>query len=151
MNEINMIIDVSHLNEKGFWDVCEYSLSPFAATHSNAFGVCPNLRNLNDNQLRAIAQKKGIVGLNLYPQFLNESGEADINDILKHTEYIISLIGDDYITLGCDFDGIDETVKNICSVSDLNYVYSVFVKNFGKQTSDKIFFKNYLKFLKSVL
>lgn len=151
MNELNMIIDVSHLNEAGFWDVYEKSNKAFIATHSNAFHICRHCRNLNDSQLKAIAEKGGVIGLNLYPNFLNESGNATIYDILKHTEYIINLIGDDYLTLGCDFDGIDKSPENINTVVDLKYIYEIFCKEFGEKISDKIFYKNYMEFLKNNL
>lgn len=151
MNELNIFIDVSHLNEAGFWDVYNNSKKPFVASHSNAYKICSHCRNLTDNQLKAVAEKKGIIGLNLFPPFLNDSGRADMNDVLKHADYIINLIGEDYLTLGCDFDGIDKEVESINSVSDLIKIYDCFTVSFGKKISDKIFYENYLCFLKNNL
>lgn len=148
MNELNMIIDVSHLNEAGFWSVCENSEKPFAATHSNAFSVCGHCRNLTDSQIRAIAKGRGVIGLNMYPPFLNESGRADINDILKHTEHILNKGSEECLVLGCDFDGIDIFPENIYGAEKLPLLYESFVGCFGKELADKIFYKNYISFIR---
>ncbi len=102
-----VLIDVSHISEKGFWDIAENSIKPFIASHSNAKKICNNKRNLSDEQLKAIKNCGGSVGINFYPPFLNELGFANIDDIIGHIEYIAGLIGIEYISIGSDFDGVD--------------------------------------------
>ncbi len=151
MESLKMIVDVSHLNRTGFLSVCEHSTRPFMATHSNAYALCGHYRNLTDDQLRMIGQTGSMVGINLYPPFLNESGQADINDILRHTEYMADILGDDKLCLGCDFDGIDYTPKGIDGVEDLYIIYEAFCNSFGKITADRIFFDNMYDFAKKML
>jgi len=122
MNSMGMLIDVSHISVKGFWDVIEMTTSPVAATHSNAFGVCPHKRNLNDSQIKAIIKNNGCIGINLYPPFLSKKS-ASISDILKHVEYILALGGKNNIGLGCDFDGVDELPEGISDVRDLHKLF----------------------------
>ncbi|MCL2301021.1 MAG: membrane dipeptidase [Firmicutes bacterium] len=106
MFELGMIPDVSHLNEAGFWDVAEEAArqaKPFWATHSNCSEAQPHRRNLSDEQLRAIFSRGGLVGLNLYTEFLGGAGTAE--DVAKHLAHLIALGGEDRAALGSDFDG----------------------------------------------
>lgn len=151
MNKINMIIDVSHLNESGFWDVVNISTKPFAASHSNVYKICKNDRNLKDDQIKAIALKNGIIGINLYPWFLNEDGKSDIYTVIKHIDYIINMIGDDYISMGCDFDGINILPKEITGIESIHKIYEIIFNEYGKKTADKIMFENALNFIKNTL
>ncbi len=147
MGNLNMIVDVSHLNEKGFWDVAEISKKPFIASHSNSYSVCPHMRNLNDEQLRAIKDCGGMVGLNLYSPFVSEQRPA-INDLIKHIDYIIKLIGEDNIGLGCDFDGMDnDSVEGLENVSDLIKLHYEIRLAYGQKIANKIFSENFLNFL----
>jgi membrane dipeptidase len=88
-----------------------------------------------------------MVGINLFPPFLKETGEACIDDILRHTEYIGNIIGEDRLCLGCDFDGIDKTPKDIHNVSELDRLYIAFEKSFGRNTANKVFFDNMYNFM----
>ena len=146
MNEKNMIIDVSHLNINGFKDVSNLSEKPFIASHSNSFELCGHPRNLKDWQIEEIKACKGIIGLNLYPPFLNSSGEADLTDVLRHASYFLNKGCEDALCLGCDMDGISHTPKDIENTAALDKVYFAFEENFGKETADKIFFYNAKKF-----
>ncbi len=151
MNRKNMVIDVSHLNLQGFKDVSAISEKPFIASHSNSFTLCPHPRNLRDWQINEIAACGGIIGINLYPPFLTEDNEADINDILRHTEYFLNKGGENMLALGCDFDGISCTPKNIEKTADMTIVYSAFEKHFGRGIADKIFFDNAKNFFDKYL
>lgn len=122
MNYLGMLIDVSHISKKGFWDVLEETKSPVAATHSNAYGVCPHKRNLDDNQIKAIIKNDGCIGINLYPPFLSQN-KATISDVLKHIEYILALGGENNIGLGSDFDGVDELPEDITDVRSLSKLF----------------------------
>ncbi len=109
MNLLGMLIDVSHLNEPGFWDVLKVSNKPIIASHSCAKALCNHPRNLNDRQLRALADNKGVVGINFCPDFLNSDGQASIDDVVRHICHIVDIAGVDTIGFGSDFDGIPYT------------------------------------------
>jgi membrane dipeptidase len=109
-NELGIVVDVSHLNERGFWDVAETSSAPLVATHSNAHALCPASRNLTDAQLDAIGDSDGIVGINFAVTFLREDGkqlpdETGLGDIVRHVDYIADRLGVDHVAFGSDFDG----------------------------------------------
>lgn len=151
MESLGIIVDVSHINEAGFWSVCENAEKPFIASHSNVYSLCRHYRNLKDDQLRAIRDTGSMVGINLFPPFLNENETACIEDILRHTEYMGNIIGEDRLCLGCDFDGIDKTPEDIHNVSELYRLYNAFVNSFGKHTADRLFFDNLYKFINKYL
>lgn len=150
MNDINMIVDVSHLNEACFWDTYKISKKPFIATHSNSYSVCENVRNLKDNQLRAIKDVGGIVGINLYPPFLTNDNFADEHNVLEHIEHMIKILGEDKICLGADFDGIDDTLKNMKNVIDYKNLFDKIKKTYGNEILKKICYENFYKFYKKV-
>ena len=109
-NALNMLIDVSHMNEKAFWDTARHSSSPLVATHSNAHTLCPQPRNLTDRQLLAIRDSGGVAGVNFGNAFLRTDGKRDsdtpLSTIVRHIDYLINIMGDDHVALGSDFDGI---------------------------------------------
>lgn len=109
-NQRGIAIDLSHLNEKGFWDVARTSDAPLIASHSNAHAICPHARNLTDDQLRAIAHSGGIVGLNFATYFLRPDGGArsdtPIDVMLDHLDHMIAVMGSSHVGLGSDFDGV---------------------------------------------
>lgn len=112
-NRLGIIVDVSHLNDGGFWDVARYSEHPFIATHSNSRSVTNVTRNLTDEMLRAIADHGGVAGLNLCPSFLHDDcgvdekeSESRIEDMVRHVLYMYKTAGEDVLAIGSDFDGI---------------------------------------------
>ncbi len=149
MNDINMVIDVSHLNEEGFWDLYKISKKPFIATHSNSYSVCKHFRNLKDDQLRAIKDCGGIVGINLYPKFLTTKENATEGDIFRHIDYMSNIIGIDRICLGGDFDGIEDTPLNIGDISQYSMLLKRIEEIYGKDILDKIAYKNFYNFFKN--
>lgn len=108
-NRLGVLVDLSHLNEKGFWDVAALSEAPLVATHSNVHALCPSSRNLTDRQLDAIKDSDGMVGVNFAVGFLREDGrdEADtpIETVVRHVDYLVERIGTDRVGFGSDFDG----------------------------------------------
>ena len=118
MNKLGMLIDVSHLNEAGFWHVLELSKDPITASHSCAKAFCDHPRNLTDEQLRALARQKGVVGVNFYPRFLKETGKATREDVVRHIYHIAEVAGVETVGLGSDFDGISETPEGLEHVGD---------------------------------
>lgn len=110
-NQLGILIDMSHLNERGFWDVARLSKAPLVATHSAIHALCPSTRNLTDEQLAAIADSDGLVGINFHKGFLREDGDfradTSLTEIVRHINYVKKTIGIDHVALGSDFDGAD--------------------------------------------
>lgn len=108
-NRLRILVDLSHLNEKGFWDVAAISNAPLVATHSGAHSLSASPRNLTDHQLKAIGESGGMVGVNYARGFLRKDGLANrqtpMTEIARHVEYIADKIGIDHVGLGSDFDG----------------------------------------------
>ena len=108
-NELGVVIDLSHLNEKGFWDVARLSEDPLVATHSNAHALTPHPRNLTVEQLDAVRDSNGIVGLNFAVSFLRDDGARDadtpVSRMVDHIEYLADTVGIDRVALGSDYDG----------------------------------------------
>ena len=108
-NEMKIIVDLSHITEKGFWDVARLTKAPLVATHSNAHALCPSPRNLTDRQLAAIRDTQGMVGLNFATCFLRPDGsmrpDTDIDLMVRQIDYLLEKLGEDHVGLGSDFDG----------------------------------------------
>ncbi len=109
-NELGIMLDLSHLNEKGFWEVAELSNAPLVATHSGAHALCASARNLTDRQLHAIRASGGMVGVNFHVGFLRADGKRDaettsLTEIVRHMDYMVEQMGIDHVALGSDFDG----------------------------------------------
>lgn len=108
-NQHRLALDLSHLNEKGFWDVARLSDAPLIASHSNAHAVCPHARNLTDDQLRAIRESGGIAGLNFAVFFLRPDGrdiaDTGLDVMLAHLDHMLEIMGPDHVGIGSDFDG----------------------------------------------
>ena len=106
---LNIMIDLSHLNEAGFWDAARVSTKPLVATHSNAHAICPHSRNLTDKQLAAIRESDGMVGLNFAVAFLREDGRmlanVPLEQMLRHLDHLIEHLGEDHVGFGSDYDG----------------------------------------------
>ena len=115
--KLGIIIDVSHLSERAFWDVCELSEKPIVASHSNSRAVCPHPRNLTDEQFRTICQLGGTAGINLYGPFLSERA-ATLDDVCRHIEHFCALGGASHVALGGDLDGCDTLPAGFSGVED---------------------------------
>ena len=108
-NALKVMIDLSHLNEAGFWDVARISTAPLVATHSNSHALCPHARNLTDRQLAAIADTGGMVGVNFATAFLRKDGrmisDVPLETVIRHFDHLIESVGEDHVGFGSDFDG----------------------------------------------
>jgi membrane dipeptidase len=111
--KLGILLDVSHLSDRGFWDLAAVAQRPFFASHSNARTITNRARNLTDDQIRAIIAVDGIIGITFVPAFLTDHQTAAIDDVLRHVEHICSLGGEKHIAFGSDFDGIDRHVANL--------------------------------------
>lgn len=152
MNSLGMLVDLSHISERGFWDAIELTASPLIASHSNAKKICGHKRNLTDEQILAVNKNGGVIGINLCPPFLNFLGEPTVTDVIKHIEHIAALTGNDCIGLGADFDGIDETPEDIKGVQDIDKVFDELAKlNYSQEFIDKFAGGNFLRVIKDVL
>lgn len=146
MNELGMIVDVSHLSDGGFWDVLKYSKKPVVASHSNARALCPHQRNLTDDMIRALAEKGGISGLNFYPCFLNENRKAGIDDLVRHIEHMYKIGGEDFVAIGTDFDGFDDGELELKHLGEINYLYEALKKRkFNDSQIEKFWNRNALR------
>lgn len=110
---LGIVLDVSHLSERGFWEVAELAGRPLIASHSNARAVCHHPRNLTDDQIRALIAANGLIGLTFVPYFLQNSRTATIDDVLRHAEHICALGGGHHLAFGSDFDGIDQYTQGL--------------------------------------
>ena len=106
MERLGIIVDVSHLGDKGFWDVVDITTKPFVASHSNARAICSVARNLTDDMIRALYQKGGVMGINFCDDFLSDDGNGTIAMMVKHIDHIKEVAGIEVIGMGTDFDGI---------------------------------------------
>ena len=118
--ELGIVIDVSHLSEKAFWDLVDVTSAPVVASHSNSRALCPHTRNLSDEQFKVICNLGGLVGLNLYAPFLNEKGSADFSDFKRHMEHFLELGGEHHLAVGGDLDGCDRLPAGFTGVQSWN-------------------------------
>ena len=151
-NHMGIVIDMSHLNEAGFWDIQKLSSAPLVATHSNVHALTPTPRNLTDRQLDAIAESKGVVGLNYAVGFLREDGDqknpdTPITRMLAHLDYLLNKLGEDGVALGSDFDGCMVPKEIGSSAGNPVLVKAMLDHGYGQDLVDKIAFKNWLSLL----
>jgi membrane dipeptidase len=151
-NRLGVLVDLSHLNERGFWDVAELSEAPLVATHSGVHALCPSSRNLTDRQLDAIGETGGIVGVNFHIGFLRSDGRSDVEtsltEIVRHAAYIAERIGIDHVGLGSDFDGatMPHDLKDVAGLPKL--VDGLRAHGFDELALRKIAYENWLRVLR---
>jgi len=150
-NELGILLDLSHLNEKGFWDVAELSDSPLVATHSNAHAIAPSSRNLTDKQLDAIKDSDGVVGLNYNCGFLRPDGAADTNTplsvLVDHIDYLVDKVGIERVALGSDFDGA-LMPADLSDASKLpNLIAALRARGYDDDALRKIGYQNWIRVL----
>ena len=152
-NRLRILIDLSHLNERGFWDVAAISNAPLVATHSNAHAVSPHARNLTDKQLAAIRDTAGMVGINFAASFLRPDGahnaDTPIAIVIEHLDHILERVGEDCVGFGSDFDGarIPAGIKNAAGLPNL--VEAMRTRGYGEPLIEKLCFRNWLRVLRA--
>lgn len=193
MNNLGMMIDISHVGEQTFWDVISLSKKPIIASHSSVYTICPHRRNLKDDQIKAIAKNGGVVQINFYPLFLDSLGERNFEKfalhhkaefdslrasgiseyhagsqifekynkevqalrspfelLLQHIEYVIHLVGVDYVGIGSDFDGIELTPLKMDDVTSYPLITKALLeKGYRKKDITKILGGNLIRVLKA--
>jgi membrane dipeptidase len=151
-NRLRIMIDLSHLNEKGFWDVAALSNAPLVATHSNAHAISPHSRNLTDKQLAAIRESGGMVGVNYAASFLRPDGKQDKDTpadlIVEHVQYLLDHLGEDGVGLGSDFDGATIPAELGSAAGLQILVEKMRERQFGQPLIEKVCFRNWLRVLK---
>ena len=152
MEELGIIIDVSHLSDKGFYDVLKYSSKPFVASHSNARSICSVARNLTDEMIIELSKRGGVMGLNYCSAFIEEDDHVytSFEGMVRHIRHIAKVGGIDCIGLGSDFDGIGSTLE-IKDASGMQKLYYELKKYFTEDEIEKIFFRNVLRVYKDNL
>lgn len=153
MNRLGMLIDVSHLSETGFWDVIKRSKAPIVASHSNCYALCPHLRNLKDEQIKALADKGGVIGITFVPNFLTqEKRKTTVGDVIKHIDYLVEKVGVDYIGLGSDFDGTGGLPLGLEGVDKVpNITGELLDRGYKEKDIKKILGENFLRVFKEVV
>lgn len=151
MNELGMLIDVSHLNDGGFYNIAKISKKPFIASHSNARSIKDVSRNLTDDMIKILANSGGVMGLNFCNFFLGNNDIPTVQDIVTHIKHIVNIGGIDVVSIGSDFDGIPNTVE-IENIGQIYKLQDVLYKNgFKEDDIEKIMYKNALRVIKDVL
>ena len=192
MNDIGMLIDVSHNGEQTFWDIMKLTKKPVIASHSSVWALCPHRRNLKDDQIKAIAKNGGVIHLNFYAGFLDSTYEKKATDFLSkhkpevdsmitagaqpdyaqimmmekyrtetesfrpplsllidHLDYVVKLVGIDFVGLGSDFDGIEAGPKELNGVQDFPLITkALFERGYSKKDIRKILGENFLRVFK---
>lgn len=151
MNRLGIVIDCSHLGDKGFYDVIKYSNKPIVCSHSCSRSVCDHLRNMTDDMLFKLKENGGVIGINYCNSFIKEDGSlATFSDIVKHIVYIKNLIGIDYVGLGSDFDGISNKNIEIKDASMMGLLIDEMKKQgLSEEDIDKVCYKNVLRVFKA--
>ncbi len=150
-NQMGILIDLSHLNEKGFWDVHKVSDAPLVATHSCMHALTPITRNLTDRQLDAIKESNGVVGINFCTGFLRQDAkltpDTPMVDIVKHITYAVEKMGVDHVALGSDFDGalIPDCIGDVAGLPNL--IQTLFDHGFDEASINKIAHGNWVRVL----
>ncbi|MCA1030149.1 dipeptidase [Bacillus timonensis] len=145
-NKLKISTDVSHLSERGFWDVMEIADYPIAS-HSNVYNICKHVRNLSDNQLLSLIENNGMIGITFVPQFLTDNAKANISDILRHTDYICSLGGVNNLGFGSDFDGIENTVIGLESFKGYDRLINSLLKYYSESQVNGFLYDNFVRHL----
>jgi membrane dipeptidase len=148
LNRLDIALDLSHINEQGFWEAAEIYKHIPCASHSCAYKLTPNNRNLKDDQIKYIINKYGYIGVIFYPEFLRGGSFATIDDIISHIEYILSFGGEDCIGFGSDFFGMQYTPEYLSSPSDFQKIPEAMAKrNYSDELISKICYGNFEKYI----
>ncbi len=166
MEELGIILDVSHANDKTFWDIYEVATKPIIASHSNARALCPVPRNITDEQIKAIGESGGLVGINAFNEFIHvDRDKRNVDYLISHIEHIVDLIGIDHVTFGFDFfeyleedkskSFIEDPYRGTPGIEDISQAPNLKRKlqdrGFSKEDIEKISYRNFLNLMDRVL
>jgi membrane dipeptidase len=151
MNELGMLVDLSHVGEQTFWDAINATTKPVIASHSCVYSLCPVFRNLKDDQIKAIGKNGGVIHLNFYSGFV-DSNYMKRKDVflIDHLDYIVKLIGVDHVGLGSDFDGIESAPKELNDVTDFPLITKALLeRGYSANDIQKILGGNFIRVFKA--
>ena len=152
LSAYGIIIDVSHLSDRSFYEVVERTAYPVIATHSNFRDICKSPRNLTLDMAKRIASRGGIIGLNVYPAFLSDSGRADKSDILRHVDYCLEHLGEDVLCFGCDIDGVEAYPEGFSQDESIHdRLVDILLERYSEGVVEKIAGLNAINFFKGNL
>lgn len=144
-NEHHVFTDVSHLSINGFWDVMELAKFPIAS-HSNARALCDHPRNLNDQQIKAMFEKSGMIDVVFCPDFINKDSEqATIPDLIRHIDHFCALGGVNNIGIGSDFDGISSYITDLNNASEFPNLINELQKHYSEAEVEGFAYRNFLE------
>ena len=155
INELGILLDVSHANDKTFWDIAKHSKKPFFASHSNARSLCPAMRNLTDDQILCIGERGGMVGMNSYHNFVSQNeSEKNLEMLLNHLEYVANKIGLDKVGFGLDFAEYytpeGEEVSGLSGLHDVtelrNVEKALKKRGYSQNEIEMVTYKNFIDF-----
>lgn len=151
MNSLGMLIDLAHINRQGFFDTLKVSSDPVVVSHANARAICDHPRNLSDDQLQALRDIDGVVGMSCCPDFV-DSSHATIDKLLDHFVHVAEVAGVDHLGIGADYDGIQEVIAGLEDVTGLpRLAEGLLQRGFSGEEIDKITHKNFIRVLGKVL
>ena len=159
INESGILLDVSHANDKTFWDIAKHSKKPFFASHSNARSLCPSLRNLTDEQILCIGERNGMVGMNSYHNFVShEENKKNLDMLLNHMEYVAEKIGLDKVGFGLDlaeyYTPSEENADGLSGLNDVtelpNVEKALKKRGYSQNEIDMVTHKNFIDFFERV-
>ena len=146
MEKLNMIIDISHSSEKTFWDIYENTEAPFIASHTGAYAIRKHRRNLKDEQIKAISERGGIIGVFFLPYYISRESPVMVKHVVDHIDHIREIGGIDVLSLGSDFDGMSKRVKGLEHAGKLTSLTEMLLKRGYKEHDvKKILGLNFLK------
>lgn len=148
MEEKNIIVDVSHLNDQGFDELCDIATKPFIATHSNLRSICGHKRNMTEEQFLEMVKRKGLVGINLHEPFLSDDENGSLENVYRHVYRMLELGGEDVIACGSDFDGADINTVLDSPLKFAKAARYLIEKGIPELVVNKMFFENALKFFR---
>ncbi|MBM7564691.1 dipeptidase [Paenibacillus sacheonensis] len=146
-NRLGILLDVSHLSDRAFWDMLQVSTKPIIASHSNCRFLCPHPRNLEDDQIKALLAGGGLIGVTYVPQFVSSRVPAGIADVLRHVERICEFGGVSQLMFGSDFDGIDHHVEGLTHPGELHQLQDALLARYPEEVVKAFFETNALDFL----
>ncbi len=148
---LRIMLDVSHLSERGFWELADMAVRPFLASHSNSFSICPHPRNLKDDQIKEMISRNGVIGLTFVPWFIRAAGPVQPEHLLPHIEHICSLGGERQLAIGSDWDGIDQWVVQLERPERLLQLQELLHRHYSKKVVEDLVWRNAYRYLESQL
>ncbi|WP_235946590.1 dipeptidase [Paenibacillus glycinis] len=146
-NRLGILLDVSHLSDRAFWDMLQATVKPVIASHSNSRSLCPHPRNLTDEQIKALLAAGGLIGVTFVPQFVSSRVPAEIADVLRHVERICEFGGERQLMFGSDFDGIDRYVNDLTHPGEVHRLLDALLAKYPEALVKSFFEENALSFL----